>query len=286
MKKAVEEDAPPPDPEIKALVSGDYIDQAIQLYNTEVAATLEFVKEYRALVPYIYTDISEKEKYRSPIIQLSVTGDRDGFVQAKYMRVVRLKYWRALFSNKQFTGRLTSELRQKYNEQIERMGDYEFSAFNIKQIALEMQSQMTQGVEKAIMDLFEKLTSRKAVFIDQKNLCPGGSRLTGCGKSRRSCAYDRDICLFDLQCSSPFFDMGPRPYWVWTCIPSLTGVTQVLVFGIPSTIIMQSVQRPIAQKIPLFSWFFWVYLNEVMPALIRAAAMGSPSSASTGLPSK
>ena len=42
----------------------------------------------------------------------------------------------------------------------------------------------------------------------------------------------------------------PRPCWVSTRIPSLTGVTQVRVFGIPSTIIMQSVHRPIAQKMP------------------------------------
>lgn len=169
MKKAVEEDAPPPDPEIKALVSGDYIDQAIQLYNTEVAATLELVKEYRALVPYIYTDISEKEKYRSPIIQLSVTGDRDGFVQAKYMRVVRLKYWRALFSNEKFIGRLTSDLRKRYENQVDRMADYEFSAFNIKQILIEMNAEMNKGVEDAIMGLFEKLTIEHSWFPESKN---------------------------------------------------------------------------------------------------------------------
>ena len=90
-----------------------------------------------------------------------VVGDDNylhGFDIAKYMRRVRLKYWEALFTNKKFTGRLTSELQKKYNETVERMADYEFSAFNIKQVALEMSSQMQQGVEKAIMDLFDKLT--------------------------------------------------------------------------------------------------------------------------------
>ena len=169
MKKAVEDEAPQPDPEIKALVSGDYIDQAIQLYNTEVAATMEFVKEYKALVPYIYTDLSAKETYRAPIIQISVAGDRDGFVQTKYMRVVRLKYWRALFSNEKFVGRLTSDLRKRYENQVDRMADYEFSAFNIKQILIEMNAEMNKGVEDAIMGLFEKLTIEHSWFPECKN---------------------------------------------------------------------------------------------------------------------
>ena len=160
MKKAVATDEIP-DPELKALITGDYIEQAITLYRTEVAATMELIRQYKALIPYMPSSLNPDNVYEKDPILTIVVGTENphyGFDQDSYMRTVRLKYWRALFSNKQFTGRLTSELRQKYNEQIERMGDYEFSAFNIKQIALEMQSQMTQGVEKAIMDLFEKLT--------------------------------------------------------------------------------------------------------------------------------
>jgi len=171
MKKAVEEFAPPPDPEIKALVAGDYIDQAIQLYNTEVAATMEFVKEYRALVPYIYTDLSPQDKYRAPILTLTVSGDRgaSGFDQQRYMRTVRLKYWRALFKNEKFVGRLTSNLRERYEKQVDRMADYEFSAFNIKQIMIEMNAEMTQGVEDSIMGLFDKLTIEHSWFPECKN---------------------------------------------------------------------------------------------------------------------
>lgn len=160
MKKAVASDEIP-DPELKALITGDYIEQAITLYRTEVAATMELIRQYKALIPYMPSSLNPDNVYgKDPILTIVVGTENPhyGFDQDSYMRTVRLKYWRALFSNKQFTGRLTSELRQKYNEQIERMGDYEFSAFNIKQIALEMQSKMTQGVEKAIMDLFEKLT--------------------------------------------------------------------------------------------------------------------------------
>lgn len=171
MKKAIAESDPQPDPELKALVAGDYIDQAITLYNTEVAATMEFVKEYRALVPYIYTDLSPQDKYRAPILTLTVSGDRgaSGFDQQRYMRTVRLKYWRALFKNEKFVGRLTSNLRERYEKQVDRMADYEFSAFNIKQIMIEMNAEMTQGVEDSIMGLFDKLTIEHSWFPECKN---------------------------------------------------------------------------------------------------------------------
>lgn len=171
MKKAIAESDPQPDPELKALVAGDYIDQAITLYNTEVAATMEFVKEYRALIPYIYTDLSPQDKYRAPILTLTVSGDRgaSGFDQQRYMRTVRLKYWRALFSNEKFVGRLTSNLRERYEKQVDRMADYEFSAFNIKQIMIEMNAEMTQGVEDSIMGLFDKLTIEHSWFPECKN---------------------------------------------------------------------------------------------------------------------
>lgn len=160
MKKAVEADNIP-DPELKALITGDYIEQAITLYRTEVAATMEFIRQYKALIPYMPCTIGGKDSYaKAPILTVVVGSDNPsyGFDMGNYMKRVRLKYWEALFTNKQFTGRLTSELQKKYREKIERMADYEFSAFNIKQITLEMQAEMTQGVEKAIMDLFEKLT--------------------------------------------------------------------------------------------------------------------------------
>jgi hypothetical protein len=122
---------------------------------------MAFVREYKALSPYMSRTLNAKDHFDSaPILTLTVTDDNyvRGFDYQKYMRTVRLKYWRALFENKKFIGRLTSELQKQYREQTERMADYEFSAFNIKQIALEMNASLMEGVEKAIIDLFDKLT--------------------------------------------------------------------------------------------------------------------------------
>lgn len=172
MKKAVDEDVDAPDVELRALVPGDYIEQAIQLYRTEVAATMAFVREYRALTPYIGHALNAKDSFDSrPILTLTVEDDNyiRGFDYQKYMRTVRLKYWRALFTNPEFIGRLTSEMQKRYQEQTERMADYEFSAFNIKQITAEMNASLTQGVEKAINNLFDELTVEHSWYPECAN---------------------------------------------------------------------------------------------------------------------
>ncbi len=173
MKKAVEPEYIP-DPEIQALVPGNYIDQAIQMYQVEVAATMELVRQYQALVPYMYVTLDENDKFHGhePILRINF-GSGCGldsswrptdFNIQDYMRIVRLKYWRALFSNEKFIGRLTSELQEKFKRQVDKMADYEFSAFNIKQVLVDMNASMTQGVEDAILGLFDELTEEHSWY--------------------------------------------------------------------------------------------------------------------------
>lgn len=157
MKKAAEEEYTQ-DPEINAVIPSGKIDQMICLYNAEVAATMELIEEYRRLSPYIHDSFDGK--YASPIISLVVKDDRsyNGIDTQKYMRLVRLKYWKAFFKNDEFTGRLTSNLRDQFNKNVEKMADYEFSAFNIKQVLVEINASIQKGVLDTIGELFEKLT--------------------------------------------------------------------------------------------------------------------------------
>lgn len=157
MKKAVDEEYTP-DAELKALIPSDTIEQAICLYKAEVAATMELIKEYDALKPYIYDSFDSS--YKSAILSLVVRHDSTygSLDTKKYMRAVRLKYWRQLFKNDEFTAKLTSKLRDKFMEEVDKMADYEFSAFNIKQVMVEINASMQQGVVDTMHELFDKLT--------------------------------------------------------------------------------------------------------------------------------
>ncbi len=149
-----------PDPDIEALVPGNYLEQAVQMYRVEVDATMELIREYKALVPYMSKAIDPDDRYAAPILTLVVDHDSpySGLDIGKYMKMVRLKYWTALFHNPEFTGRLTSALVDRYRSEVERMADYDFSMFNIKQVLLDMSEALKSGVENAIMELFDKLT--------------------------------------------------------------------------------------------------------------------------------
>ena len=160
-----------PDPELHALAVADLIEGAIQRYNVEVAATMELYRQYRALCPYMSRSLKKDSwEYGRPLLTLTVTDDNyvHGFDLQKYMRLVRLKYWEALFNNPEFTKRLTSDLQKQYQENVSRMADYEFSAFNIKQIMLEMNASISQGVQDAIMKLFEEMTVEHSWYPECK----------------------------------------------------------------------------------------------------------------------
>lgn len=50
MKAAAEQEQEIPDPEIEALVPGDYLEQAVRMYRMEVDATMELIKEYAPML--------------------------------------------------------------------------------------------------------------------------------------------------------------------------------------------------------------------------------------------
>lgn len=168
MEKAAQADQSE-DVEANELVAGDYIEQAVTRFRVEVAASMELIREYNALRPYMSREINSGErKYdRGAILTLTV-GTDSNYSQIvdvdAYLREVRLKYWRALFQNEKFVGKLTSEVRKAYIEKVERMADYDFTLFNIRTIMVEMNAQVIDGVKGAILSLFDKLTAEHSWY--------------------------------------------------------------------------------------------------------------------------
>lgn len=165
MEKAAKEE-PPETTEVTDLVVGDYIEQAVTRYRVEVAASMELIHQYSALRPYM---TEEFEGYHSNNSILTLTVGRETNYEQrvdmdKYLRVVRLKYWRALFQNEKFVGRLTSEVRGQYIKKVDKMADYDFTMFNIRTVMVEMNAQVIDGVKGAILSLFDKLTAEHSWY--------------------------------------------------------------------------------------------------------------------------
>ena len=166
------EESVPPD--VTEITVADFMEQIVSRFNVETDAGIELIQEYIAMEPYILESF-EKEYGNNPILSMCV-GDSHHSLHSfpnvnEYIRRVRGKYWAALFSNKEFVGKLTSNLRQKYREIVNRMLDYDFTLYNIQCIAEQMDAEMGKGIQDTIIALFDKLTQEHSWYPEcQKNI--------------------------------------------------------------------------------------------------------------------
>lgn len=153
------------------IVLNDYIKAAVSHYNVEVKSGLELIRLYRQLVPYMQTSFDDDPYSKKPILRLTDSNDRgyDSVSVNRYLKRVRLKYWRALLSNPKFVGKLTSKLQTEYQESIEKLSRYDFCEFNIKQLAVDMNMKIKKGVEDEILVMFDRLTDHSYYPECQKN---------------------------------------------------------------------------------------------------------------------
>lgn len=147
----------------------DVIKQAVNQYKVEVLSSIELIKQFRALKPYITRSFSDSNS--SSILRLSVGDNRydDDVDINEYIKTARSKYWHGLLHNDKFMGKLTSKLREKYYDMITELVNYEFSEFNINRILIEAQSELKKGVEDAVMELFDKLTVEHSWYPECRN---------------------------------------------------------------------------------------------------------------------
>ena len=121
-----------------------FMEQLVSRFNVEVDAGLELIREYRNMLPYLLDSFDKKDKFGFTTLTLCVgnpskAGGRGSIPSTnKFLEMVRKKYWTALFSNKEFVGKLTSNLREKYRGMVDEMVKYDFTLFNIQKIAAQI----------------------------------------------------------------------------------------------------------------------------------------------------
>ena len=164
LKKAAEMKEQVPG-EVTDLAVSDFISKIVTQFNVEVDAGLTLIREFLAMTPYILRNMDPNAKYNRPTLSVSVDGGSSDYPSTnKFLKATRRKYWEALFTNKDFTSRLTKNLREKYEAMVDEMQDYDFTEFNIRRIMEEMNAEMHTGIQETIVTLFEKLTAEHAFY--------------------------------------------------------------------------------------------------------------------------
>ena len=141
------------------IVNADFLKGIVQKYNFEVKAGLRLIAEFNAMKPFILSNF--KDECNSTILNITVDGnDKDSSKENAYIKQVRAKYWKALFTNEEFMGLFTSNLKQKYNSKISELLNYDFSLYNIYTIKIQLNNEMVKGVEDTILNLFEEFSHK------------------------------------------------------------------------------------------------------------------------------
>lgn len=136
----------------------DYIDAIIDRFSFEVRAGVKLIREYDALLPYLMDEINGA----SPIMELNMRGSKyeKGASVNKYIKETRKKYWKALFRNPEFVKTLTQNLQSELYNSVEKFADYDFTAYNIMELRVQMSKKVITGIESTIMALFDDWTRK------------------------------------------------------------------------------------------------------------------------------
>lgn len=154
------------------LINADFIKGIVEQYNFEVKAGLKLIDEYEALKPLMLNSF-DKDGYSSPVLTLELNRkdeDYNSTMANSYIKQIRMKYWRTLFTSKEFMGLFTSNLRQRYMEKINELRNYDFSLYNIYTIRTDLNRELIQGVEDTILELFDEFSSRHSMEEYSRNI--------------------------------------------------------------------------------------------------------------------
>jgi len=150
------------------------IERMIREYQIETAAGVELIRQYMAFAPYMQDSKDPDKRYASQILELKINGhshlvknSRDTLNE--YLRLTRYKYWAAVLDNREFVGKLTSDMQKEYHDRLVSLCDYEFSEFNIRQLLADINVNIFRGVEESIEKIFEQLTAQHTWYPECKN---------------------------------------------------------------------------------------------------------------------
>ena len=154
------------------LTQKDWIASLLETFKMETAAGVKLLEEHHAMRGYCLPD---RSPYAAPIISIKICGggslnNLDTLINT-YLERTRRKYWDNLLSRPEITEKLTSQMQSDYTAKIVELSHYDFTEYNIKQILIEINGQLSRGIGEEISALFEKLSAQHSWFPEcDKNI--------------------------------------------------------------------------------------------------------------------
>ena len=138
----------------------DWIKAAVAQYNEQIKAAVSFFKEYVAFTSKYndrYAEVAgDSWRYTRPF-SLEIYGEKDNSIN-RYIEVTRRMYWKQLFDNPLFSGKLTSRLLNELSSRLDEFSKYDFNEKNVLILMEENMRATVRGIEQEILDLFDRFT--------------------------------------------------------------------------------------------------------------------------------
>lgn len=146
----------------QALAENDFIQATVDKFEYEARAGIQLIRDYKAILPLISSSFDGT----SAVLKLTLNDHRatDVANENEFLRRMRKKYWQALFMNPRFSAKFTSNLLEKCRSDVDRLADYDFNAYNINGIRLELSKDLIQAIEDTIISLFDELTNKHSWY--------------------------------------------------------------------------------------------------------------------------
>lgn len=148
--------------EQKALIriGMDWINAAVSQYNEQIKAAVAFFKEYVSFTAKYnerYAEVAgESWRYTVPF-SLEIYGEKNNSIN-RYIEITRRMYWKQLFDNPLFSGKLTSRLKSELSSRLDEFSKYDFTVKNILNLMEENTKATIRGIEEEILSLFDRFT--------------------------------------------------------------------------------------------------------------------------------
>lgn len=139
------------------LVDADFFKAIVQHYKVEANIGLKIIDEYQSLKRYLKED---------DIIRMSIATSMDVEKIGKhnaFLSELRYKYWARLFDSPEMRKLMTNDIREQYQSELNSFREYDFTLENVLQLKLEFSRNIIQGVEDAILKMFDKLTYQNSM---------------------------------------------------------------------------------------------------------------------------